>query len=99
MSSIESFIGIYIPVALGVIISVILPIIRKMIPGQQVGPAGVRGFLSRFWPMAKPYVLLGIFSLLVGLLIVAFVGDTLTDWRVALVGGYAWDSTLQKIKG
>lgn len=84
---------------MGVIISVILPIIRKMIPGQKGGPAGVGGFLTRFWPIAKPYVLLGVFSLLVSLLIVAFIGDTLTDWRVALIAGYAWDSTLQKIKG
>ena len=99
MSSIESFVGSYIPVALGVIISVVLPIIRKMIPGASAGPAGVEGFLPRFWSVAKPYVILGVFSLLVGLLIVAFVGDTLTDWRVALMTGYAWDSTLQKIKG
>jgi len=47
----------------------------------------------------KPYLALGLFSLLTALLVVAFLGDTLgSDWRPAFVAGYAWDSTLQKVK-
>jgi hypothetical protein len=35
---------------------------------------------------------------LTAFLIVAFLGDTLKDYRAALVAGYAWDSTLQKMR-
>lgn len=55
--------------------------------------------LSAVWPAARPYALLGAFSLLVALLVVAFLGDALTDWRSALIAGYLWDSTVQKITG
>jgi len=77
----------------------LIPIARKSLPQQRGGPAGVGGFLPHFWSIAKPYLALGAFSLLTGLLIVAFVGETLKDWRAALLIGYSWDSTLQKIKG
>ena len=90
-----SFIEIYSFVCLGIVISVILPIVRKMIPRTEGGPAGLEG---RFWTIAKPYIALGILSLMVGLLIVAFSGESLKDWRAALLVGYAWDSTLQKIR-
>jgi hypothetical protein len=39
------------------------------------------------------------FSLLTALLVVAFTQETLTDWKAALLAGYAWDSTIQKLKG
>jgi hypothetical protein len=31
--------------------------------------------------------------------VVACLGDALTDWRSALIAGYLWDSTVQKITG
>ena len=49
------------------------------------------------WEAAKPYVALGIGSMLTALLIMAFAGDSLNTWKAALLAGYAWDSTLQKI--
>jgi hypothetical protein len=42
---------------------------------------------------------IGLFSLLVGVLVVASAGDTIKDWRLAVLLGYSWDSTLQKLKG
>jgi hypothetical protein len=42
---------------------------------------------------------IGLFSLLVGVLVVAFAGDTIKDWKLAVLLGYSWDSTLQKLKG
>jgi hypothetical protein len=45
-----------------------------------------------------PYALLGLASLLTALLIVAFVGDQLTNFKAALLAGYAWDSTLQNLR-
>ena len=46
---------------------------------------------------AKPYIIILIFSLVSAILIVAYIGDTLTDWRAALLAGFSWDSLIQKI--
>jgi len=51
------------------------------------------------WPHAQPYVFLAVLSLAIALLLVAYLGDTLADWKAALLAGYACDSTLQKIAG
>lgn len=93
-----TFLETYLVCALGIVISIILPILRKSLP--QVSDGGERGgeiFLARVWRVARPYVVIGIFSLVAGLLIVAFAGDLLKDWKTALLAGYAWDSTLQKV--
>lgn len=85
--------------ALGVFISVLLPILRRALPKPDGTPAGLSALLPRVWACAKPYVVTGIFSLVVAVLLVAFLQDQLTDWRAALLAGYAADSTLQKMKG
>jgi hypothetical protein len=91
---------IYLWVALGVVISVVLPILRELIPKPSGGvTAGVSGFLPRLWAAAKPYLALMLFSLIVALLIVAMIQDQLGDWRAALLAGYTADSTLQKVRG
>ncbi len=86
------FVQTYLTVVLGIAISVVLPILRQYLPKPR------RGIAARdVWDIARPYVILGVFSLVVGLLIVALLGDTLADWKLALLAGYAWDSTLQKL--
>jgi hypothetical protein len=85
-----SFLSIYLIIAAGIVISIVLPILRKSLPTPK--PAGVG-----IWSIAKPYLAVGIFSLLTAVLILALVGDTLKDWRGAILAGYAWDSTLQKL--
>ena len=88
---------------LGIIISVILPILRQSLP--KPATAGFAAHVSegsrlgRFWTVAWPYLALGLFSALSAFLIVASVGNSLNDYRAALLAGYAWDSTLQKLKG
>lgn len=84
---------IYLYCVAGIIVSIVLPILKGLLPK----PAGVATGATAFWDFAKPYLIVGLFSLITGLLIVAFTGDTLTDWRAAVLAGYAWDSTLQKI--
>jgi hypothetical protein len=79
----------YLIVAAGVVISVVLPILRQFYP-KPPQAAEARD-------TAKAYVYLGIGSLLTALLIVALAGDSLSSWKAALLTGYAWDSTLQKI--
>ncbi len=92
-----NFVQIYLLVVLGIAISILLPVLRQALP-QPKGAAPVP-LLSRLWAVAKPYLALAIFSLLGGLLVVAAAGDSLKDWKAALLAGYAWDSTLQKLKG
>lgn len=83
---------IYFAVALGIAISVILPLIRAKLPKP---PRHLEGALKpeNVWP----YVATGVFSLIAALLILAAMGDQLDTWGKALIAGYAWDSTLQKI--
>jgi hypothetical protein len=95
---------VYIACAAGVVLSVIIPILAKAVRQQfdVGGPADVSGiglFWRAVWQSSRRYIVLGSFSLAVALLIVALVGDTLKTWQTALVAGYLWDSTLQKIVG
>lgn len=87
------FLEIYMFCVGGILISIVLPILRKSLPGG--------GLTERreLWKFAKPFLIVGGFSLLTALLVVAFSGDSLSEWKAALLAGYAWDSTLQKMKG
>jgi hypothetical protein len=89
--------SIYFCVFVGIVISVILPILRKAIPTPpQDSTFRNVLFKDRIWPIAKPYLMLGAFSALAAIIIVASVGDTLADWRLAVIAGFSWDSLLQK---
>jgi hypothetical protein len=61
--------------------------------------AAIKSSFRVMWPVLRPYVVVGVFSLAVSVLIVAFLGDKLKTWESALIAGYVWDSTLQKITG
>ena len=82
---------IYLAVTGGIVISVILPLIRALLPKPL---AALAGGIKR--ERFRPYVATGIFSLVVAVLIVAAMGDRLDSWSTALIAGYTWDSTLQK---
>ena len=88
----------YIWITLGVIIAVILPVmmayLRKEFPSTQLRVS--RGIP----PWLKRYVLLGVISLVVGLVCLAIwknenPANTLT-WYAALVVGFAWESAVEK---
>ncbi len=83
---------IYLYVSLGIVISVILPLIRALLPKP---PAALLG--TSWWDSIRPYVATGAFSLVAALLIVAAMGKLLDSWSTALIAGYTWDSTLQKV--
>ena len=82
---------IYLAVAGGVVISVVLPLLRALLPKP---PAPLRG---RSWEAMRPYVATGVFSLIVAVLIVAAMGNQLDTWAAGVIAGYTWDSTLQKL--
>lgn len=91
---------------LGIMISVVLPILWQAVyryfPKE---PPAMRGTLTGFapivediWKIILPYLLLGLASALAAVLIIAVLGDTIKDYRAAILAGYAWDSTLQKLR-
>lgn len=92
----------YLWCALGIAISVTLPIVWEAVyrffPKPKPPLEGLAPAIGTFWRTVSPYLMLGLASLLTALLIVAFVGDQLTNFKAALLAGYAWDSTLQKLR-
>jgi len=92
MSTHESFPFLqYLQVVIGILISIVLPILRKQLP--------VPAALAAAPSPAKTYIVIGLFSLLTAVLIIAFGGAATNDWKwyTAILAGYAWDSTLQKV--
>jgi hypothetical protein len=82
----------YLWVALGVVVSVVLPLIRALLPKP---PKALRG--ENLWQAIRPYAATALFALLTAVLILAAMGAQLTSWATALIAGYTWDSTLQKL--
>lgn len=82
----------YVYVVLGVVISVVLPVLRKQLPPTFVP------LLANSVP-AKVYLAVGLFSLITAFLLVAYAGQDASTWAwyTAVIAGFAWDSTLQKI--
>ena len=89
---------IYLWVMLGIIISVLLPVLWEQVRRYFPAPVAPKAPAVALWQFAKPYVVLGLASALTSILLVAFLGDKLIDYRAALLAGYAWDSTLQKLR-
>ena len=86
-------------IMVGVMISVILPVLRKSYP--QVTAEAAKAFWQRLWETGRPYLVLGVGSLLTALLILAGLANTgtqITTWHQALLLGYFADATLQKLK-
>lgn len=99
-----NFWQVYIACAGGVVLSIAIPVLAKAVQKQfnVGGPAelgGVRLLMHAIWQQLRPYAILTAFSLTVALLVVAFMGESLRTWQLALLAGYAWDSTLQKVVG
>jgi len=96
---------LYLYVALGVAVSVILPIIRQYIPRPEFRGGGgpptflesLGGKLLELWEKSRPYVFTAIFSLIVAIIVIAFLGDTIKTWQQAFLAGYTADSTFQKL--
>jgi hypothetical protein len=84
----------YVYVVGGILISVCVPLLRKAFPSTLV-----TGLAIPVAPPMKAYFAIGAFSLLTAVLIVAYGGSSTASWAwyTAVLAGYAWDSTLQKI--
>jgi len=92
-TSIESFpfYPQYCFCVLGILISIILPILRRFLPKPLT--------LSADPPVWKRYAVIGLFSLITAIVVMAISKDKTTSWQWydALLAGYIWDSTLQKL--
>ncbi len=90
----------YLGCVIGIVISIVLPILRALLPKPPAPPGAAAAspkFLVALWNYAKPYLVVGAFSLLTAFLIVALTGDTISGFKAGLLAGYLWDSTLQKL--
>lgn len=85
------FYQIYLLTAAGIAVSILIPILRRLLPIPGLART------KDYWKTFKPYIVVGAFSLVTALVVIAFAGNTLQDWRAAILAGYLWDSTLQKI--
>lgn len=85
---------LYLIVAGGVAISVVLPLLRAFLPKP---PAQLATARTSRWIVIRPYLVTALFSLIVALLIMAFTDEMITGWKSALLAGYTADSTLQKM--
>jgi uncharacterized membrane protein len=83
---------------IGVVVSFVLPVLLLEVRKYWPANASIRAEFPSFWQLVRPYVLLGIASTVIALMVLAFLGDLVTDSRVAFLAGYASDSTLQKMK-
>lgn len=92
---------IYLWCLLGIVVSVLLPVLWTYVRAQFPSPGGQAkgvGEIVAFLDLVRPYAALGLASALTALLLLAFLGDTLVDPKAAILAGYAWDSTLQKLR-
>lgn len=94
----------YLYCAAGVALSILIPVLSKSVrESLELGSAATLGRTTRIfrmiWKTTRPYIALSALSLAVAAVIVAVAGDALHDARAALVAGYLWDSTLQKVTG
>ncbi|WP_140467692.1 hypothetical protein [Hymenobacter nivis] len=88
---------LYFATAAGVLVSVILPLIRPLLPKPD---AAARSMAPSFWKVVSPYLATGLFSLIVACLITAYsnsAGRPIENIYAAFIAGYLADSTLQKL--
>jgi hypothetical protein len=86
----------YLFVALGVFVSIVLPLLKALLPKPTTTTLS-KSAGSVLWTKAKPYVITGVFSLVVAVIVVAVMGDTINNWQKAILAGYTADATLQKL--
>lgn len=95
-------VAIFLWCLLGIVISVVLPglwaYVRERFPAAPGAQPKSMTDPSGLFALIRPYAALGVASALTAILVLAFVGDDLIDHKAALLAGYAWDSTLQKLR-
>ena len=85
----------YLWCVLGIAISVLLPILTALLPK----PLG-RTLAAGVMPEIRPYLATGLFAVIAAVVVIAAAGEGAQTWTSAqaLIAGYSWDSTLQKLR-
>jgi len=94
--------------ALGILASIVLPILSRAVrqlTRPDVEQHSLKRRLRRLWRTARPYVLVGLFSVVTGAVVLAVYKTTVppgqpglvNSWSRAFLYGYTYDSTLQKL--
>jgi hypothetical protein len=85
----------YLWCVLGIGISVLLPILTSLLP-KPLGRTLAAGVMAE----VRPYLVTGLFAAIAAVVVIAGAGDGAQGWTnaTALLAGYSWDSTLQKLR-
>jgi hypothetical protein len=97
LSTIVAFVYVF----LGIVLSLVIPVLRKLASPPPDGGKNPPSWLARLWPVAKPYVLLAALSLALSIVTLAIAqaqNVTMQYWHQAFLLGYFFDSTIQKFK-
>jgi hypothetical protein len=91
--------SLFLCVVAGVLVSFILPPLSVYVRGyfQKPGTAANLGGWGTAADALKPYAALALFSTISALMVMAALHGKLDDPYQAVIAGYAWDSTLQKL--
>jgi ABC-type uncharacterized transport system permease subunit len=84
----------------GIVISILLPVLWKAVRVYFPANANVAGLgpgVESIWTVLKPYLILGLASALTALVLMFALGAEVASAKAAMLAGYAWDSTLQKL--
>lgn len=79
-------------VSIGVALSVLMPFLMALVKKYWPSEPELTTW-DEIWTMMRPYVVLGAFSLVVGLLLAA--AADFRERELAVMAGFAWDKTLQ----
>lgn len=94
---------LYLLFVAGILLSILVPVAIKWIrEAREAMSRGTGDVIKKVFLFAKPYLLFGIGSLIIGFLLVLIFYSTGADaknttWFNAVLYGYAWDSTIQKL--
>lgn len=80
--------------SLGVVLSVLMPFLLALV--KRYWPNTSFDKWDKVWDFLVPYVVLGAFAIVVGLVVAAAANFETRE--LALLGGFAWDKTLQVAK-
>lgn len=108
-----SLLEIYGFIVIGIIISIIIPILRTLLPksNREALAKTLRGtdekkelkFGAVAFEAAKPYLYLAIFSIVTAVIVLAYLDSSASKitivWSNAVIYGFTWDSVLQKAVG
>ena len=84
--------------SIGVALSVLRPFLAVLVKRYFPDGNGATGLASwsMAWPILRPYVILGLFSLVVAVLVAA--AADFESRALAVLAGFAWDKTIQSVK-